>query len=173
MRSIGIDLARWTEKNLLTFHATRPNLQGLESHLARLQREVERAKPDVVVVDPISNLASMGNSSEVHSMLLRLVDMLKARGITVVVTSLDPAGSEMGESGNVISSLIDTWLVLRDIERDGATHRSLKIRKSRGMGHSNLVRGFRLTDNGIELIDPAQLGDEGSQRRTARKGAAS
>jgi circadian clock protein KaiC len=151
MRSIEIDLAPWAQKELLSFHATRPNMQGLERHVSVLQREVDRAKPLVVVLDPISSLTSVGSSSDVHSMLLRLVDLLKTRKITVMLTSLE--SSEAGEGSNIISALMDTWIVLRDSEKDGRTHRTLHIRKSRGMAHSSRIHGFQLQDTGIELLN--------------------
>ncbi|MBV9521386.1 MAG: AAA family ATPase, partial [Alphaproteobacteria bacterium] len=155
MRSIGTDLAPWVADGLLSFHAARPTLQGLESHLATLQREVSRVLPAVVVLDPISNLISVGTRSDVHSMLLRLVDLLKTRQITVMLTSLLPTGED-AESSNVISSLIDTWIVLGDPEEDGQTIRTLKIRKSRGMAHSSEVRRFQLSNRGIELFGEAE-----------------
>jgi len=150
MRSIGIDLAPWVQKGLLSIHAKRPNLQGLERHVSVLQREVDRAKPHVVVLDPISSLISVGSTSDVHSMLLRLVDLLKTRQITVMLTSLD--SSDVGEGSSIISALMDTWIVLRDTEKDGRTNRALHIRKSRGMAHSSRIHGFQLQDTGIELL---------------------
>jgi circadian clock protein KaiC len=150
MRSIGIDLAPWAEQDLLTFHATRPNLQGLERHVSVLQREVDRTRPHVVVLDPISSLTSVGSRSDVHSMLLRLVDLLKMREITVMLTSLESKDPE--EGSNIISALIDTWIVLRDSEKDGGTHRQLNIRKSRGMAHSSRIHGFKLQDTGISVL---------------------
>jgi circadian clock protein KaiC len=150
MRSIGIDLSPWVERGLLTFHATRPNLQGLERHVSVLQREVDRAKPHVVVLDPISSLTSVGSRSDVHSMLLRLVDLLKMREITVMLTSLESKDPQ--EGSNIISALIDTWIVLRDNEKDGRTRRELNIRKSRGMAHSSRIHGFQLQDTGISVL---------------------
>jgi circadian clock protein KaiC len=119
-------------------------------HVSVLQREVDRTKPQVVVLDPISSLTSVGSKSDVHSMLLRLVDLLKMRQITVMLTSLE--SNDHAEGSNIISALMDTWIVLRDTEKDGWTQRALHIRKSRGMAHSSRVHGFQLQDNGIELL---------------------
>lgn len=153
MRSIGIDLRPWIDAGLLTFHAVRPSSHGLEMHLAMLHSLLEESKPQVFVGDPISNLVSVGTASEAASMLRRLVDLLKSGGISALFTSLshDFSSAEPVDTG--ISSLMDTWLVLRDLESNGERTRSLYIRKSRGMAHSNQVREFLLTSSGIELAD--------------------
>jgi circadian clock protein KaiC len=152
---------------LLFFHATRPTLHGLEHHLTTTMKLVNTIDPHVVVLDPIDAFVIGGNKTEVKIMLLRLVDMLKMRNITAFFTSLTSAG-EMQELTDVsISSLIDTWLLLRDIEIGGERNRGLYILKSRGMAHSNQIREFKLTDEGIQLLD-VYVGPEGVLTGSAR-----
>lgn len=153
MRSIGINLQPWVKKGLLRFHAARPTLYGLEMHLVTMHDEVKDFKPSVVVVDPVTNLTSVSNTLETHSMLTRLIDFLKTDQITSMFTSLTSASDALEQTGVGISSLMDTWLVLRDIELQGERNRGLTILKSRGMAHSNQVREFLLTNRGIELED--------------------
>jgi len=152
MRSIGIDLERWTKNGRLRFHASRPTIAGLETHLSTIHKHSRDFKPDAVVLDPISNLAPVGRSGEVNSMLLRLVDDLKSRQITAFLISLTSGGSTMEATDVGISSLIDTWLLVRDIEFNGERNRGLYVLKSRGMAHSNQIREFLLTEKGIKLV---------------------
>ncbi|RIL04543.1 MAG: KaiC 1 [Proteobacteria bacterium] len=151
MRSIGIDLEPWVKKGRLRFHAARPTFQGLEVHLTRMHREVDTFDPAVVTVDPITNLMQSGAHYEVQTMLLRLVDHLKTRGVTSLFTSLLHGPAEESEVG--VSSLMDSWLLLRSAESSGERNRLLYVLKSRGMAHSNQAREFLLTDRGIELLD--------------------
>jgi circadian clock protein KaiC len=160
MRSIGLDLAPWFKKGLLRFHATRPSAYGLEMHLATLHKLVNEFEPRMVIVDPITTFLGTSTSAETEAMLMRLIDFLKARHITAVLTSLVHSGSAREGSQAGISSLIDTWLLLRDIELGGERNRGLHILKSRGMAHSNQVREFLLTDHGVELKD-VYIGPEG------------
>jgi circadian clock protein KaiC len=152
VRSVGIDLLPHREAGLLRFEAARPSLYGLEMHLARMHRDIERFAPDAVVVDPVS--AFRGPEVEVHATLLRMIDLLKARGITAVFTNLcgDEQQPSHGEHG--LSSLMDTWLSLRNIEADGERNRGLYVLKSRGMGHSNQIREYTLTTAGVRLMQP-------------------
>jgi circadian clock protein KaiC len=152
MSSIGFDLGPWEKKGLLSFHAVRPTLQGLEMHLLELHDTVRRFQPQVVVIDPVTNLMSVGTQAEVKSMLTRIVDYFKTKGITAVFTSLI-SGSAPDQSEVGVSSLMDTWLLLANIESNGERNRALYILKSRGMAHSNQVREFVLSDKGIELLD--------------------
>ncbi len=169
MRSIGIDLAPLMEQDLLRFHASRPSAGGLEVHLARMHRLVADFEPEVVVIDPITNLLTVGTASELRSMLTRMMDLFKARQITTLLTSLTSATLPSPETSDVsISSLADTWILVREIESDGERNRKFYILKSRGMAHSNQVREFRLTDRGIELID-VYLGTEGMLVGSARE----
>ncbi len=165
MRSVGIDLGPWTEAGLLRFEAARPSLYGFEMHLARMNRDIEQFEPSVIVVDPIS--AFRGPSTEIHSTLIRLADICKTKGITAVFTSLSAHADQMDESERSVSSLMDTWISLRDIEADGERNRVLYLLKSRGMNHSKQLREYRLTDNGIEMID-AYIGPDGVLTGSAR-----
>ena len=153
MRSIGIDLAPWMERGLLQFHAARPSLCGLETHLAMILAAVEEFKPRAIVLDPLSDFLVVGSSSEVKGMLTRLIDFLKLKEITALFTSLTTAEHSVEQSEAGISSLIDTWLLLRNLEQNGERNRVLYLLKSRGMAHSTQVREFLLTDHGVELVD--------------------
>ena len=159
MRSIGIDLEPWVKKGLLQFHSTRPTFCGLETHLAAMYKTIRDCKPAVVVVDPISSFVSVGTVGDMKATMMRLVDFLKASGITGFFTSLahDQAAVDADQG---ISSLIDTWLLLRDIELNGERNRGLSILKSRGMPHSNQIREFTLSNQGIQLSD-VYLGPDG------------
>jgi circadian clock protein KaiC len=156
MRSVGVDLGKHIDKGLLQFRAWRPTQNGLESHLLRIHELVEEFQPDVVIIDPITNLIS-GNLSEIHAMLMRLIDFLKEREITAMFVNLtgNRGAEEQTEVG--ISSLTDTWILLRDIEVNGERNRCLYILKSRGMAHSNQIREFVMSRNGVRLI-PAYIG---------------
>jgi circadian clock protein KaiC len=151
MRSIGIDLEKHIKKGLLRFEAWRPTQSGLEMHLLRMQKLVEEHQPDAVIVDPVTNLI-IGSTREVHSMLMRLLDFLKTRQITALLTTLTKGGDTLEQTEVGISSLIDTWILLRDVELNGERNRCLYLLKSRGMAHSNQVREFLLTDNGVQLL---------------------
>ena len=164
-RSVGLDLHGHVESGLLRFEAARPSLYGLETHLARMHRDLERFNPAVVVLDPIS--AFRGPTSEVYAALLRMVDLLKSRGITGLFTSLRNNATDLDEMDVYLSSLMDTWVKLTSVEADGERNRILYVIKARGMGHSNQVREYRITNAGIELIEP-YVGPEGVLTGTAR-----
>lgn len=168
MRSIGVDLEQWEKKGLLQFHANRPSFYGLEMHLAMMYKAVNDFKPDIVVIDPINGLTFSSDSFEIKVMLLRLIDFLKSEQITTLFTSLTSDKSNLEHTDVAISSLIDTWLLLRDIESDGERNRGLYILKSRGMAHSNQIREFLLTDHGVELLD-VYLGQGGVLTGSARR----
>lgn len=152
MRSIGIDLEPWVKKGLLRFHAARPSLYGLEMHLVTIHKQIKEFKPAVVAIDPISNLLNVGTIIETKSMITRLIDFLKAGLITSIFTNLTH-GESIEETDIGVSSLMDTWLLLRGTETNGERNRALFILKSRGMNHSNQVRELVLTDKGVELND--------------------
>jgi circadian clock protein KaiC len=138
-------------------------------HLAVLHKMINQFKPQVFVMDPITTFISEGNQLEVKAMLMRLVDFLKLHQITAIFTSLTSGTNGTLEQTNIgISSLMDTWLLLRDIEINGERNRGLSVLKSRGMAHSNQIREFLLTNHGIELID-VYLGPEGVLTGTARQ----
>ena len=160
MLSIGIDLAPCVKKGLLRFHTSRPTLYGLETHLTVMHKQIEEFKPSVVIVDPVTNMISAGVAQDVRSMLLRLMDYLKGRQITTMMTSLSSVGDAIEQSVGGVSSLIDTWVFVQDIEIGGERNRGLYILKSRGMAHSNQIREFVLSNHGIELLD-VYLGPSG------------
>jgi circadian clock protein KaiC len=160
MRSIGVDIEPQVKKGLIRIHASRPTLFGLEMHLVQIHKMVAEFKPAAVIVDPISNFIDGGTATEAQSMLLRLVDYLKSQQITALFTHLTHGGSASEATDIGISSIIDTWLLLRDIELGGERNRGLYVLKSRGMKHSNQIREFVLTPQGIDLLD-VYLGPEG------------
>lgn len=167
MRSIGIDLEPWIKHDLLRFYAARPGSFGLEKHLVTIHEQTTNFNPKVAVIDPITNFASVGSYAEVKSMVTRLIDMFKARQITGMFTSLTPGDSppELSEVG--VSSQIDTWLLLRNLECNGERNRGLYVLKSRGMAHSNQIREFVLTDHGVQLLD-VYVGPSGLLTGSAR-----
>lgn len=167
MSSIGVNLKQWVDKGLLSIRASRPTLLGLEMHLVSLHKELERFKPQNVIIDPITDFEAVGTHCDAKAMLLRIVDFLKSCGITAVFTSLTSAESALGITEVSISSLIDTWLLLQSLENAGELNRGLYILKSRGMAHSNQIREFILTDHGARLLDVA-LGPEGVVTGSAR-----
>jgi circadian clock protein KaiC len=167
MLSIGIDLEQWVKKGLLKYHADRPTIYGLETHLSVMQKMINEFKPAAVIVDPVSNLNAVANISNVKTMLTRLLDQLKLDRVTTVLTILTQ-GSPTSESTDVdISSLADTWIRLRDIEFGGERNRGIYILKSRGMAHSNQIREFVLTDKGVNLLD-VYVGPSGVLTGSAR-----
>jgi circadian clock protein KaiC len=167
MRSIGLDLQRWVDKGLLKFIARRPNLYGLETHLASMHREVAEFEPAAVVVDPMSALMNAGLAGDVHAMVLRLVDYLKSKGVTGLFTNLGGIQAETANTEMQISSLMDAWLLLYNRESNGEHNRQLYLLKSRGMAHSNQVREFLMTRTGIRLRE-AYIGPDGVLTGSAR-----
>ncbi|HLN45777.1 MAG TPA: circadian clock protein KaiC [Candidatus Sulfotelmatobacter sp.] len=153
MRSIGMDLQPWIDRGLLKMSAARSTYYGLETHLVTIHKMVESFNPSVIILDPITNLITVGTQADVKSMLTRLIDYLKAKGITALFTNLTHLGSSLEATETEISSLMDTWILLRDIEIGGERNRGLYILKSRGMAHSNQIREFLLSNNGINLLD--------------------
>jgi circadian clock protein KaiC len=155
MKSIGIDLGRWKAKGLLEIHASRPTLHGLEQHLVAMYEIVKASKPDAVVIDPISNLVMSQADSSLQATLIRLIDFLKQQGVTSLFTTLThgPTTEVFDSSGVGVSSLMDSWIVMANLEFNGERTRTLQVVKSRGMPHSNQVREFLLGDQGVELVD--------------------
>ena len=153
MRSIGIDLEQWVNSGMLRFQATRPAFAGLEMQLTMIHKATVNFNPQVVVVDPLNGFIIGSNVTEVKSMLTRLADFLKTKKISSMFTQLIASGVTQGADDMAVSSMIDTWLLLRDIEIGGERNRGLYILKSRGMAHSNQVRECLLTDHGIELCE--------------------
>ena len=164
--SVGIDQQSRIDQGLLRFEAARPSLYGLEMHLARMHRQVEQFKPDLVIIDPLS--AFRGTHTQVHATLLRMVDMMKSRGITGLFTSLRTDGSLTDSTDQGLSSLMDAWIKLLDVEANGERDRVLYIIKSRGMNHSNQMREYRITGHGV-VLNSAYIGPEGVLTGTARQ----
>jgi len=153
MRSIGIDLEQWVNSGLLRFQATRPAFAGLEMQLTMIHKATVNFNPQVVIVDPLNGFIIGSNVTEVKSMLTRLADFLKTKQISSMFTQLISSGVTQRDDDLAVSSMIDTWLLLRDIEIGGERNRGLYIIKSRGMAHSNQVRECLLTDRGVELCE--------------------
>jgi len=170
MKSIGLDLEKHVKNGNLHIHSSRPSLNGLELHLLTCRKLIKEVQPTTIIIDPISNLITVGSPHEVRSMLVRLIDMLKGENITAMFTSLnkqtDSIRPDLAEES--VSSLVDTWITVRDMEGIGERNRGVFIVKSRGMGHSNQVREFIITNKGIELLD-IELGPQGILTGTARK----
>lgn len=157
MRSVGFELNPWIKKGLLIHKAWRPSQYGMEMHLLRIHKLIEQFQPKAVVIDPVTNLISGSTAKDVQAMLTRLLDFLKMRKVTALFTSLTAAGESLEHTNLAISSLIDTWVLLRDIELNGERNRAVYLVKSRGMAHSNQLREFVMGKNGIRLI-PAYVG---------------
>lgn len=168
MRSIGMDLQRWMKKDLLRYVAARPTLYGLEMHLAIMVREVTKFQPQLVVLDPVSAFVSPGDTTEVQAMLLRMVDFLKAKGITGVFTHLAHVKGDETQTEAGLSSMMDAWLLLLNRESNGEFNRELYLLKARGMHHSNQVREFVMSEKGIELREP-YLGEGGALTGSSRR----
>ncbi|HEU5165089.1 MAG TPA: circadian clock protein KaiC [Chitinophagaceae bacterium] len=151
MKSIGLNLEPHIKKGLLQFQSARPALHGLEMHLSSIYRIVKKFKPKIVVLDPITNLVSVGLINEVNSMLLRLIDFLQGEGITVMLTALMKVMDERMDEG--VSSLVDTWISVKEIEANGERNKVIYIMKSRGMKHSNQVREFIISNQGLTLVE--------------------
>jgi circadian clock protein KaiC len=168
MRSIGLDLGQWTDADLLRIHAARSTASGLEMHLLAIHKLIRTWQPHLVVLDPIDNLGRAGCHQDAREMLTRLIDYLKTLRITAFLTAVYSADTAQVATEIEVSSLVDTWLHLRNVESNGERNRLLYILKSRGMPHSNQVREFLLTDEGIVLLD-AYLGPEGVLTGAARQ----
>jgi circadian clock protein KaiC len=177
MRSIGVDLEPWVDTGLLQFHADRPSRYGLETHLVTMHQVVSEFTPTVVVIDPVTNLMTVGTYADVQAMLTRLIDHLKTENITAMLTSLMPGLTDIERTETTISSLMDTWIVLGNDEVGGYHRRGLYVLKSRGMAHSNEAREFTLTNQGLHMLDAAggprgTSEDVGPGRREGRHGHA-
>ncbi|MBD1367108.1 circadian clock protein KaiC [Mucilaginibacter sp. ZT4R22] len=168
MRSIGVELKKHVDSGLLLFNASRPNMYGLEMHLVAIHKIIKKFKPSVIIIDPITNFINIGSISEVKNMLVRLIDFLQEEQISVMFTalSLNTIVNEQTDEG--VSSLVDSWLLVRDIEYNGERNRGLYVMKARGMKHSNQVREFVISDEGLNLIE-VYVGPEGVLTGSARK----
>jgi circadian clock protein KaiC len=171
MKSIGLDLEKWIKKGLLKFHAVRPTAYSLEMHLSMMIKLIDDFEPQVIVVDPISNLYPVGDDIQVRSMLMRFIDYAKSHQITGMFTNLsedaatNPYALEATQMH--VSSLMDTWIILKNIEGNGERNRTFSIIKARGIAHSNQLREFLMTPQGIQLLD-LYKGSEGVLFGSAR-----
>jgi circadian clock protein KaiC len=169
MKSAGVDVQRWVEQGLLQFRADRPSRFGLETHLLQMHQAVEAFDPDVVVMDPITNLMAVGTNNDVRAMLTRVIDFLKMRGITAMFTSLTSTTQSLEHTESMISSLMDTWILVAVAEQERRRGRLIYVLKSRGMPHSDEVRSFRITNQGIELLPAIGARTARPRKSTRRK----
>ena len=169
MRSIGMNLKQHVDKGLLKFHASRPTIYGLEMHLVVIYKLIKQFRPKAIVLDPITNLVTVGDVNEVKLILIRLIDFLQREQITVMFTALTFNNESNGQPDEGVSSLVDAWLKVRDIENNGERNRGIYIMKSRGMNNSNKVREFLITNKGVDLVDIV-VGPEGVLTGSAREG---
>ena len=168
MRSINVDLEPFVKKGLLQFYASRPTIYGLEMHLVVFYKMVKEFKPSTVILDPITNLITVGDQNEVKSILIRLLDFLQQEGITVMFTALSQVSNPGGNQEESVSSLVDVWIAVQDIELNSERNRGIYVLKSRGMKSSNQVREFVITDKGIE-IEELMIGPHGVLIGSARE----
>ncbi|MGN6341886.1 MAG: circadian clock protein KaiC [Ginsengibacter sp.] len=168
MRSIGLDLEPWEKKGLLKFYASRPTIHGLEMHLVVFYKQIKKLKPSVVIIDPITNLVTVGDQNEVKSILIRLLDFLQQEQITIMFTALSTSSNGNTHVDENVSSLIDTWISIQEVELNGERNRCLNVLKSRGMKSSNQVREFKITDNGVKIAELV-VGPDGMVIGSAQK----
>lgn len=173
MQSIGIGLGRWESQGLLRFIAARPAMYGLEMHLAIMLGAIEEFDPQSVTIDPIGNLVRAGRKREAQTMVVRLIDALKTRGITTILTHPTSDLPSVDHTDLAISSIIDSWIFVQNIQTSGERNRALYILKSRGMAHSNQIREFVITDQGLQLTGPNGVltGTARASRETQEKAA--
>jgi len=168
MASINLDMQQHIDSGFLRFSSSRPTLYGLEMHLVAIHKAIKKFRPTVVVLDPITNLVTIGTINDVKAMLVRLVDFLLDEQITVMFTALSINNTLQTQTAEDVSSLVDCWIQVKDIEQNGERNRGLYIMKSRGMKHSNQVREFVMTNEGLDLID-VYLGPDGVLTGSARE----
>jgi circadian clock protein KaiC len=179
MASIGIDLPHWIRRDLLRIHAQRPTALGLEEHLVAMLRLIDEWRPRVVIVDPVTNMIAVGSETEVKAMLARLIDFMKQRQITALFTSLTEGGGAAERTDLGVSSLMDVWMLVGNLEANGERNRTIQIVKARGMAHSNQVREYVMTDHGVTLVDVSRRADgsvaigsaRGAQQQQVRAGS--
>lgn len=167
MLAIGLKLEPLMKRGLVRFQSSRPTLYGLEMHLATMIKQIEEFQPHVVIVDPITSLMDYGNTSEGEGMVTRLIDYLKAGQVTSLFTSLTQGNRALQQSESSMSSLMDSWLLLQNVEGNGERNRLLYVLKARGMAHSNQIREFLISDHGIDVVD-AYIGASGVLTGSAR-----
>jgi circadian clock protein KaiC len=167
MKSIGLDLQPWVDAGLLQFVTSRPTAYGLETHLAIIHRHIRAFSPQAIGIDPASTFVGAGNQAAAHGLLVRLIDFLKEQGITALLTSLTSGADALEATAMEVSSIVDTWLLLKAVETSGERNRVLYVIKSRGMAHSNQLREFQITSTGISLVD-VYVGSQGVLTGSAR-----
>ncbi|MFN8528692.1 MAG: circadian clock protein KaiC [Anaerolineae bacterium] len=167
VRSVGCDLQQWVDAGLLRFKATRPTMYSLEMHLTILYQSIVEFAPQIVVMDPVTNFDVIGSTAESRLLLTRMIDFIKTHGITALLTSLTRGGDPDEQTQIHISSMIDTWILMNNLEANGERNRTLYILKSRGMAHSNQVCEFEITAQGIQILD-AYTGTSGVLTGSAR-----
>ncbi len=167
MCSVGINLQPWVDDDLLRFNSARPTMYSIEMHLATMHKYVEAFKPHIVVIDPVTNFDAIGSTEDSRLLLTRVIDFLKMNRITTLLTSLTRAGDATEQTEVNISSLVDTWILVNNLETNGERNRILSVLKSRGTGHSNQISEFEITSHGIQLID-AYRGHSGVLTGSAR-----
>ena len=167
MGEIGLNLSDLRKKGLLEFLALRSTSHGFEAHLALVHKLVDRLQPSAVILDPIGTFLSAGDEDDALVMLVRLIDLLKGKGITIMLSNLTHGGEALEQTRVAVSSIVDTWLLLKQLEANGERNRCLYVLKSRGMPHSNQIREFLITSQGVDLVEP-YIGPEGVLTGTAR-----
>ena len=169
LKSIGLDLKHWVDQGKLSVHASRPTKYGLEMHLALIHKLTSETRPQAVVIDPVSNFIASGTSTEAGVMLVRTIDLFKREGITSLFTNLTSGGGNPESSDVGVSSIIDTWIILRDVERGRERSSAIYVLKSRGMPHSKEIREFRLADHGIEIGGSLESGMQNEVKPVAQR----
>ena len=167
MRTVGIDLQACIRKDLLRIHSARPTVYGLEMHLVQMHKLINEFQPSVVIIDPVSNLQTAGTNEDTVSLFIRLIDFLRKNRILGFLVNLTGGSSPLEATDEGVSSMVDTWMLLRDLEANGERNKVLYVLKSRGMHHSNQIREFHITSRGIKLVD-AYLGPAGVLTGSAR-----
>lgn len=167
MRSIGVNLQPWMDQDMLRIVSARPSMFSLEMHLAIIHKQVAEYRPRTVIIDPITNFSDVGTQIEVQAAMCRLIDFLKTENITGLFLSLTTTNGSEANTDVGVSSLMDVWVLLRNLESNGERNRGLYVLKARGMAHSNQIREFRISSEGVSLVD-AYLGNEGVLMGSAR-----
>ncbi|MDD5552951.1 MAG: ATPase domain-containing protein, partial [Candidatus Omnitrophica bacterium] len=151
MKSIGLDLKKWADKGLLLFASHRGSFFGLEMHLVSAHDAINKFKPDVVIMDPITTFLEAGTLEEAKAMLARLMDYGKNRGITFLLTDLTIVGYKQEATEIGISSLCDVWIKLNMVDEGNSKKRRIHILKARGLNHSHETMDLVISSNGLSL----------------------
>lgn len=161
VRSIGLGLQPHIDSGHLVIHMLRAGQDLVETHYLEILRMLDAERPDCLVIDPISALLKAGGDAASYLSAERLLDTVKSRGITTLMTSLvDPSGSQEETTAAHVSTIADTWIALNNKVINGERNRTLSIVKSRGTHHSNQMRELILSDRGIDLADVYSYGSD-------------